>query len=199
MVAHAKAPSKDSCSTRGGEVRLSYTQDAAPREVRVEPENHNLPAVESLQCKDSAASESVCGRPAVSALWSSVACTARPLCASGLGQATTRGRLKHRLLTQPSQERCHPGKQVPTFTGRSPVPVLLNMISGTAGGPVRRAGPARGAAVWGWGAVAPEGVWEARARRAEARGGAADVLQYVRGASCVSDDGGPGRGLESVD
>ena len=118
MVAHAKAPSKDSCSTRGGEVRLSYTQDAAPREVRVEPENHNLPAVESLQCKDSAASESVCGRPAVSALWSSVACTARPLCASGLGQATTRGRLKHRLLTQPSQERCHPGKQVPTFTGR---------------------------------------------------------------------------------
>ena len=39
------------------------------------------------------------------------------------------------------------------------------MISGTAGGPVRRAGPARGAAAWGWCAVAPGGVWEARARR----------------------------------
>ena len=47
------------------------------------------------------------------------------------------------------------------------------MISGTAGGPGRRAGSARGAAAWGWCAVAPEGVWEARARRAEARGGAA--------------------------
>ena len=53
------------------------------------------------------------------------------------------------------------------------VPVLLNMISGTAGGPGRRAGSARGAAAWGWCAVAPEGVWEARARRAAARGVAA--------------------------
>ena len=33
-------------------------------------------------------------------------------------------------------------------TGTGPGTVLLNMISGTAGGPVRRAGPARGAAAW---------------------------------------------------
>ena len=60
------------------------------------------------------------------------------------------------------------------------VPVLLNMIRGTAGGPVRRADPARGAAVWGWCAVAPEGVWEARARRAEARGVAAGSCYEFR-------------------
>ena len=39
----------------------------------------------------------------------------------------------------------------------------------TAGGPVRRAGPARGAAVWGWCAAAPEGVWVARAHAARRR------------------------------
>ena len=45
------------------------------------------------------------------------------------------------------------------------------MISGTAGGPVRRAGPARGAAAWGWCAVAPGGVWEARAQGDEVKAG----------------------------